>query len=191
MGITGTYEGDGGSFPPDWSLIGYQNTPQNVIDDFNYSKSIHDNWDNTETNLQSKFQNDTTVEIFPLVDCSNVTNMISMFNNCSNLKTLPLLNTENVTNMAYMFGACRKLKNIPQFNTSKCINLNNFVVNVGESLTNESLNNILAMCINVDDNNYIGTKTLSAIGLTSAQATVCQGLSNYQDFLDAGWTTGY
>ena len=34
-------------------------------------------------------------------------------------------------------------------------------------------------------------KTLKFIGLTEAQATTCQSLSNYQAFLDAGWTTGY
>ena len=38
---------------------------------------------------------------------------------------------------------------------------------------------------------YTGTKTLSTLGLTSAQATICQGLSNYSAFTSAGWTTGY
>ena len=57
------------------------------------------------------------------------------------------------------------------------------------SLTNESLNNILQMCVNAI--NYPGVKTLKRLGLSSEQATVCQGLSNYQAFLNAGWTTGY
>ena len=39
--------------------------------------------------------------------------------------------------------------------------------------------------------NYTNRKTLAYIGLTSAQATKCTTLSNYQAFLDAGWTTGY
>lgn len=57
------------------------------------------------------------------------------------------------------------------------------------SLSNESLNNILEMCINATS--YTGTKTLKQIGLTSSQATTCQSLSNWNDFVTAGWTTGY
>lgn len=42
---------------------------------------------------------------------------------------------------------------------------------------------------------YLGmsntSKTLKALNLTSSQATRCQSLSNYQDFINAGWTTGY
>jgi len=58
-----------------------------------------------------------------------------------------------------------------------------------ENLSNESLNNVLQMCINATS--YAGTKTLKYIGLTIAQANICQSLSNWQEFLDAGWTAGY
>ena len=34
-------------------------------------------------------------------------------------------------------------------------------------------------------------KTLKQTGLTQEQATTCQSLSNYQAFVNAGWTTGY
>lgn len=34
-------------------------------------------------------------------------------------------------------------------------------------------------------------KTLKYIGLSAEQATKCTTLSNYQAFLDAGWTTGF
>ena len=57
------------------------------------------------------------------------------------------------------------------------------------SLSDKSLNNILAMCANATS--YTGIKKLNYIGLTSEQATKCTTLSNYQTFLDAGWTTGY
>jgi hypothetical protein len=33
----------GGSYPPDWSEIGYEDTPQAVIDGFNYAKEIQEN----------------------------------------------------------------------------------------------------------------------------------------------------
>ena len=57
------------------------------------------------------------------------------------------------------------------------------------SLSDESLNNILAMCKNATA--YTDTKTLKYIGLTPEQANKCKTLSNYQAFLNAGWTTGY
>ena len=57
------------------------------------------------------------------------------------------------------------------------------------NLSDESLNNILAMCKNATS--YTNTKTLAYIGLTSAQATKCTTLSNYSTFTAAGWTTGY
>ena len=57
------------------------------------------------------------------------------------------------------------------------------------SLSDESLNNILAMCTNASS--YTRTKTLAYIGLTLEQAEKCMTMSNYQAFLDAGWTTGY
>jgi len=100
----------------------------------------------------------------PLLNTSNVTNMVYMFSGCSSLTTIPLLNTSNVTNMGYMFSSC-------------------------SSLNNESLNNILAMCTNAVK--ITSNKTLKRIGLTEEQANICKTLSNYQDFVNAGWTTGY
>ena len=60
-------------------------------------------------------------------------------------------------------------------------------------LTTNSLNNILAMCAGAT--NYTGTKSLSdvfgtSMGSVYPSATI-QALSNYQDFVDAGWTIGW
>ena len=109
----------------------------------------------------------TNLTTIPLLDTSNVTSMEYMFYNCENLTTIPLLNTSNVTNMSQMFGG----------------------FNGCTSLTDESLNNILAMCKNATS--YTDTKTLRYIGLTSTQANKCKTLSNYSAFTSAGWTTGY
>ena len=87
-----------------------------------------------------------------------------MFNNCTNLTTIPLLDTSSVTDMNSMFAYCL-------------------------NLSDESLNNILAMCTNATS--YKGRKTLASIGLTSEQANKCTTLSNYSAFTAAGWTTGY
>lgn len=202
-------------YPPDWSQLGYLDTPQSLIDDFNYSKQIKDNWDSAQTNLTRKFSNNSQLKFMPYVDTTNANDMRYMFNSCSILEEVPLLNTENVTSTVQMFRECYRLKSIPQFNTSKVTSMNTMFQNCSSlinipilntiginlsnglnqtfygcsSLSNESLNNILAMCIWAI--NYPGIKTLAYIGLTSSQATICESLSNYASFLAAGWTKGY
>lgn len=224
-------------YPPDWSELGYSDTPQEVIDGFNYAKQIKDNWDSTQTDINNKFANDTNLVYMPLVDTSNATNMGYMFLNCTNLENIPLLNTSGLTNANYMFMGCTRLKTIslldfsgissmtsmfsgctglttiPLLDTSNVQNMNSSfygcsnlvtvpLLNTSKvtvmtnmfkdcpSLSNESLNNILLICAN-SRVSTASNRRLSRIGLTSAQATICQGLSNYQTFLDAGWVTGY
>lgn len=175
-------------YPPDWSEIGYSETPQNILDDFNYSKDIKDNWDSSVTNLSNKFSSDTQLVYMPLVDTSNATNINSMFNSCSNLKIVPLLNISNVTDMRYAFQSCGKLEIIPVLNTSSVTKFTNAFSNC-TNLTETSLNNLLQMLINATS--YTDIKTLKFIGLKSAQATTCTELSNWAIAQTAGWTTGY
>lgn len=234
-----TDEGGGSSgFSPDWSEIGYQDTPSVIVTAFEHAKNIYDNWDSSQTNLNSKFRMDANLVYMPLVDTSNVTNMNACFNYCSRLIIVPLLNTSKVTDighaftrcsnlekvalldtsnvitMDYTFQECTSLKEIPQFNTGNCKNFSYTfydclklksvpVLDTSKctsyknmfgscpGLTDESLNNIMRMCINMTSLSSTATKTLKQAGITPAQATSCQSLSNYQDFLDAGWTTGY
>lgn len=227
-------------YPPDWSEIGYSETPQQIIDNFNYAKEIKDNWDDNVVSLRNQFYGDKSLIYMPLVRMSKATNMQNMFYECASLKfipqldtssainmramfrgctsltTMPLLNTSNVTDTNQMFADCRSLTSIPLLDTSKatnvgymfqaCIKLEDVPVfdfssavsgNSARSiftgchaLTNDSLNNILEICINMTS--ITTNKSLNYVmGLTEAQATICQGLSNYQSFLDAGWTTGY
>lgn len=227
-------------YPPDWSEIGYDETPQQVINNFNYSKEIKNNWDENVVILKNRFYNDRSLIYMPLVgtskatdmqsmfygctsltsipklDTSNVTNMRTMFRDCTSLTTIPLLNTSEVTNMNQMFYYCKSLTSIPLLDTSKVTNVGymfqactglkdvpvfdfSSVVSGNSSraiftgctaLSDESLNNILKICINMTS--ITSNKTLKYVmDLTSEQATICQGLSNYQAFLDAGWTTGY
>lgn len=164
------------------------------------------------TNMQSAFEYCTSLSSLKLFDTSNVTRMVNMFNRCENLAEIPLLNTHKVTSMNGMFNYCRKLTTIPNLDTSSvtdmggmfkyCRQLSTLPVLDTSNVTNmydmfqyayfhseEVLNNILAMCVNAVK--ITSNKTLKYIGLTETQATTCQGLSNYQAFLDAGWTTGY
>ena len=57
------------------------------------------------------------------------------------------------------------------------------------NLTDESLNNIMAMFLN--SGVVASNKTLKNSGLTQAQATKCQSLSNWASLEANGWTTGY
>ena len=199
-------------YPPNWSQIGYEDTPEDILEAFSHSKQIYDNWDSSITNLSNKFASDRELKYIPLIDTSNATNMSSMFNGCNRIMTLPLLDTSNVTNMQTMFSGCSNLKTIPLLDTSNVINIFFMFTNCSKlknvpvldiskatnimsmfanctALSNESLNNILAMCIGATS--YTGTKSLFQIGLNSAQATTCTGLSNWSAAQSAGWTTGF
>lgn len=124
----------------------------------------------------------------PLLDTSNVTNIIGIFRHFHNLKTIPKLNTSNVTKMTGMFEDCPNLINIPQLDTSKVTDMTSMFYNC-ISLSNDSLNNILAMLANATT--FSGTKTLQYLQLTKEQATKCKTLSNWAACEAAGWTTGY
>ena len=139
-------------------------------------------------NMNSTFYGCSALTEVPPLNTSNVTTMNSTFYGCSSLTSIPLLTTSNVTSMSNIFKNCTSLVNVPVFNTSALINMTNMFSGC-TNLSNNSLNNILAMCINATS--FGGVKTLRTLGLTSAQATICQGLDNYQVFIDAGWTTGY
>ena len=164
------------------------------------------------TSTHNLFSDCRNLTHIALLDTSNVTSMNNMFNGCYNLKAVPLLNTSNVTSMNGMFSYCQSLKSIPlfdmsnvtmtismfyncyglytipQLDTSNVTNMNGMFGGC-KSLTDESLNNILAMCVSAIK--ITSNKTLKYIGITSTQATTCQSLSNYQAFINAGWTTGY
>lgn len=139
------------------------------------------------TNMGATFRDCSSLVTIPLLDTSKVTSFASMFSSCVNLVSIPLLNTSRATTMVYMFWNCQNLISIPLLNTSAVTNMQK-MFNGCSLLSNETLNNILAMCAN---SVVTSNKTLKYIGLTSAQATICQSLSNYQAFINAGWTTGY
>ena len=113
--------GGGSGFPPDWSVIGYTNTPPDIIEKFNYSKNIKDNWDASQTNLSSKFAGNLDLVYMPLVDTSNATNVVGMFNGATNLQTIPNLSiTSSITALNGFASSCTNLKTIDvsNFNTS-------------------------------------------------------------------------
>lgn len=99
--------GGGGSTGIDWTTIGFPDTPQIIIDDYNYSKTIYDEWDATETSLASKFSSDKDLVYMPSVDCSNATTFQSMFSNCSNLEVVGNLHiSSSASSLKSMFNSC-------------------------------------------------------------------------------------
>ena len=164
------------------------------------------------TNMTSMFDDCSNLKEVPLLDTSKAVDTSCMFRRCSSLKEVPLLDTSNVTDMGSMFAYCTSLKEAPALNTSKVTTFNSMfcqctslkhvplldtsnvigMFNTFEKCTNlsdESLNNILAMCTNATK--ITSNKTLKYLSLTSDQATKCTTLSNYSAFTSAGWTTGY
>lgn len=168
------------------------------------------------TNMNGIFYNCEGLTYIPDLNTANGITMSRMFFGCKNLKKVPNIDTSKATSIGMMFQGCESITSIPLLNTStvvgfsslceNCFNLVNVPILDTSSatganmqmmfdgcykLSNESLNNILAMCIAAVQITNAKYKTLKYIGLTSAQATICTTLPNYQAFLDAGWTTGY
>lgn len=206
----------GGGSGLDWATLGYSGVPKTLLNAFNYSLEIQRTWTPSDS-TRNRFKQNFDLFFMPLVDTSITSNMSSMFQTCNNLQSVPLLNTSNCTTTAYMFQdcellvevplfdlskvtdanymfyGCKKLEDVPQFNLSSVKSNSSMAMMFSgcKNLTDKSLNNILAMCINATS--YIGTKTLSQLGFSSANYSVTriQALSNYQAFIDAGWTIGY
>lgn len=139
------------------------------------------------TNMENMFGS-CGITSLPLLNTSNVTNMRGMLQRCSYLTTVPLLDTSNVTSVNSMFTYCTNLTTVPKFDLSNVTDLQNMFLYCN-NLSNNSLNNILAMCAGATS--YNSTKTLAWLGLTSTQATTCTTLSNWSAAEAAGWTTGY
>lgn len=144
------------------------------------------------TSMNYMFYYCTRLTSVAFLDTSSVTNMQSMFSHCSALASVPQFNTSAVTDMRYMFDYCSALTTVPVLDTSGLANWGMSGMFRGcTALSNESLNNIMAMCIgatNITSSSYM---TLSSVGLSDNQALVCEDLSNWSAFIAAGWTSGY
>lgn len=140
------------------------------------------------TSLQETFSNCTSLTAIPQMDTSNVTSLQATFNRCYAITELPQMNTSKVTTMYQMCYNCSNLVTVPLLDTSSL----NGTSTTGmveafmycPNLSDESLNNIMMMCINAKNIK----SSLAYLGLTATQIAKCKTLSNYQAFLDAGWT---
>ena len=141
------------------------------------------------TNASNMFNGNKYIVEYPEINTSNVTDTTFMFNDCTNLISAPEMDTSKVTAMNFMFAYDTNLSVVPVYDTSNVITMNDMFY-MCPNLSDEALNNIMQMCINTTDK-YTKNKTLRALAISSALATKCTTLSNYEAFTAAGWTTGY
>lgn len=142
------------------------------------------------TEFGSMFQNCNKIKNIPSINTSSAEGVSAMFYNCYALETAPNLDLSNVTTVKDMFNTCTELKNVPFYSLPKVTNMQ-YMFTGCNKLTDESINNIMASCISATS--YTGTKTLSHLGFISNyySSARIQALSNYADFIAAGWTIGY
>lgn len=88
LGITGTYEGGGGS----------TNTLKKLLDATKSGYYLFYNYKGTSVD-----------DLISYSDTENVNNMNSMFYACTKLQTIPLLNTSKATNMSNIIKSCQRL----------------------------------------------------------------------------------
>ena len=160
----------------------------NLFENFSLLTKVTFSNTNNITTTRNMFMNCPALTTVSNLDTRNVTDMYQMFSGCSSLITSINSNTNNVRDVSFMYAGCRNLIDVYVMNTSNVTNFFYMFYNC-TSLSNNSLNNIMEMCINAT--NYSGTKTLKQLGLSQTQATTCQSLSNWNSFTSAGWTTGY
>lgn len=156
---------------------------------FAYSSSISDNFDTSQVQDMMNMFSYSTFATIPLINTSSATTMERMFYSNKNLVSVPQFNTHNVERTNQMFYNDNALTTVPVFDTSNVVFMSQMFSGC-DNLTNESLNNILEMCINsnITVDNY---KKLSSIGLSMTQAQTCTTLSNWAALSSKGWTTGY
>lgn len=162
------------------------------------------------TSLAQMFQNCYKLEKVELKNISIATYAKQLCESCTNLKEFIFKGIVNIEDWSYSFNVCKnlerviapegtkgiymyatfcdclKLVDIPMLDTSKNFEMAYAFANC-PLLSDESLNKILLMCANTTSA-YKTTKTLTYIGLSSSQREKCKTLSNYQAFLNAGWT---
>lgn len=142
------------------------------------------------SNLDVHRDNKLLIKQFPTMNMINRTTIEDMFSGYKALISLPTMtNTTNITNAYDMAWNCPNLVNVPYYSMPNCREFGDaFISSV--SLSNQSIQNIMQMLIDCDNENYEGDKWLTAVisDQTPNLESKVMAMSNYQDFLNAGWT---
>lgn len=153
-----------------------QNGTQTVTPDSNYNGL-------SNVAITTNVKQDIVVDMS--VDPRGTTTSTTLLSYCTDINNL---DTTGITSMAYFFRLAINLRTVPVLNTASVTNFNQMFYGAGRDLTDQSLDNILQMCINAIS--YTGNKKLSVLSLNSVTnlSTRIPTLPHYQAFLDAGWT---
>lgn len=92
----------------DFSVIGYDSVPEPLNSGIEYAKQIKDTWNDSITNCGHKYDDDSNLYFFPVVNTANVAKMDYMFQN-TNLLVVPDLNTPKCTDLNGTFSDCGSL----------------------------------------------------------------------------------
>jgi surface protein len=139
----------------------------------------------------------TSLEQTPdIFETAEITGMYAgyAFRNCTSLKTVREGFVSKMANsLPYCFAGCTSLKNVPEFDGSRInsaqVEYWQYMFQDCPNLTTESLNNIMASMTKYKGTH--NTRSLARLGFSSAQAALCQTLSNWAGMSAAGWTVGY
>lgn len=163
------------------------------------------------TNASRIFQGCSSLEEPPMLDLSNATQMIGIFHSCSKLERVPKYDTSKVTTFFAAFASCLKLTSAPDWDLSSATNIRSMfsscsslvdvpaysipkvtdmynIFNDCYKLSDESLNNIMAMCISAVNYPANNRKLVSDLQMESSVAERCKNLPNYEAFIAAGWS---
>ena len=149
----------------DYSKYGYNNGIPLINEQTPIMDTIQTNWDSSQTSGYRAFYDRGDIIIFPYIDTSNITNAREFFAESSRLVQIPKLDFSNVTNNNHyhMFSSCYYLDR-------------------------DSVNTILLMCSEMSL--ITSNKTLSYMGVSVTNPYIgdITTYSNYQAFINAGWT---
>ena len=132
-------------------------------------------------------------ETLPINSIGNATSIYAMCFNATGLVTFPEIDTSKVTRFQQFVHGCSNLVNVPRLDMTSANN-SSYVQDMFRncpSLSDESLNNILASLATAVKITNAAIKQLIYIGLSQEQAEKCTTLSNWQALSDLGWVTGY
>ena len=129
----------GGGSELDWTTLGYNEMPETINEDFNYSTYVKNNWNGT-----TSFDGDNKIVYLPLMDFSNISDATSFFRNCQKLQTIPNINV-TLSSTQNMFSGCTSLRiiDVSNFNITNVERMDNMFTNCSslKELDFSNLNN--------------------------------------------------
>lgn len=104
------YKKKGGKvFPPDWTQIGYDNTPKSTLIGFDYAVDIKDTWDTSIVTHTERYKDNKVLMYWPKnIDTSNLITVDRMFQ-ASNIESVDI-DLSNARTATAVFTDCLNLR---------------------------------------------------------------------------------